>query len=120
MWEGSSAAPTRHESYAITSFTLGVATCVTAGAAITPAQPQPPGTGLTVTAGSSRCGTPQYEFWLLAPGGAWTMQRPYGGASWSWSTAGLASGTYQVGVWARQAGSTNSYDAYFIGTYTLR
>jgi hypothetical protein len=48
------------------------------------------------------------------------MQRPYGGASWSWSTAGLASGTYQVGVWARQAGSTNSYDAYFIGTYTLR
>jgi len=120
VWEGSSAAPTRHESYAITSFTLGVATCVTAGAAITPAQPQPPGAGLTVTAGSSRCGTPQYQFWLLAPGGAWTMQRPYGGASWSWSTAGLASGTYQVGVWARQAGSTNSYDAYFIGTYTLR
>jgi hypothetical protein len=52
-------------------------------------------------------------------GGSWTMQRDYGAASWTWNTTGLASGTYEIGVWSRQAGSTNAYDAYGITTFVL-
>jgi cell wall-associated protease len=31
----------------------------------------------------------------------------------------MTAGTYQVGVWARQAGSTAAYDAYFIETFQV-
>jgi hypothetical protein len=43
----------------------------------------------------------------------------YGTAGWNWVTAGLAPGTYQIGVWGRQTGSKASNDAYFISTYDL-
>jgi hypothetical protein len=47
------------------------------------------------------------------------MARAYGAAAWTWNTTGLATGSYQVGVWARQTGSTSAHDAYFIGTFEL-
>jgi hypothetical protein len=47
------------------------------------------------------------------------VNQGYGGSGWGWNTSGLAPGTYQVGVWAREGGSTNRYDAYFIGTYQI-
>jgi hypothetical protein len=119
VWEGRSSAPGAYESYAITSFTLEVPTCTSASLSSDLSGPQPPGATITFTATSTGCASPQYEFWLLAPNGAWTMKHAYGGATWSWNTTGLAPGTYQVGVWARQAGSAASYDAYYIGTYRV-
>src|SRR5207302_7071622 len=113
------ATPNAYESYAITSFTLGVAGCTSAGVSPNLASPQAVGTSIGFTAMSTGCTAPQYEFWLLAPGGAWTVKQGYGAGAWSWTTMGLAPGTYQVGVWARQAVSGASYDAYFIGTYQL-
>jgi hypothetical protein len=117
-WEGSATAPSTYESFAITTFDLGVQTC-TSASLVGPAQPQAPGTPLDFTAGATRCGAPQLEYWTLAPGGAWTMARAYGAAAWTWNTTGLATGSYQVGVWARQTGSTSAHDAYFIGTFEL-
>jgi hypothetical protein len=118
VWEGSASSPSSYESFAITTFSLGVLTC-TSAAISGPTQPQPAGTPLTFTASSTRCGSPQYEFWLLPPGGSWSIKQAFGGASWTWNTTGLAPGMYQLGVWARQIGSTNAHDAYFIGTFQL-
>lgn len=119
VWEGSAGALSSYESYAITSFTLGVPTCSSASLAASLAPPQVVGTIVTFNAAATRCAGPQYEFWLLAPGGAWAMKQAYGSGSWSWNTSGLAPGTYQVGVWAREGGSTAAYDSYFISTFQL-
>jgi hypothetical protein len=51
-----------------------------------------------------------YEFWVLAPGASsWTMVRAYSTtATFAWNTTGLAAGTYQVVVWARDASSAGA------------
>jgi hypothetical protein len=73
---------------------------------------------VTLTATSAGCGTPEYEFWKLPPGGSWTIIGAYPATNpFAWDTTGLAPGPYQVGVWARQTGSTNSYDSYAIITF---
>jgi hypothetical protein len=119
-WEGSASTPNSYESYAITSFTLGVAGCTSAALAPNPAAPQTVGTAVTFTSSSTGCAGAQYEFWLLPPGGTWTAKQPYSGTTtWGWNTTGSAPGVYQVGVWARQAGSSALYDTYFIVTYQL-
>ena len=120
VWEGSGTSPSSYEAYAITTFTLGVAACTSTLMAANVAPPQASGTMVTWTASATRCATPQYRFWLLAPGGSWTTKQQYGSGSWSWDTTGLAAGTYQAGVWAHQAGSTPSYDAYFITTFQIQ
>src|SRR2546425_10602721 len=90
-------------------------------ASLTPASaaPQAAGAGITFTASATVCPGPQFRYWLLSPGGSWAMKRDYGAAAWTWNTAGLAAGIYEVGVWARQAGSANAYDAYGITTFAL-
>ena len=119
VWEGSSSTDSNYESYAITSVTLGSSSCSSTALTAGSGAPQLPGTAITFTAAATGCGAAQYEFWLLGPGG-WTVQRGYDTAtSWSWNTAGLAPGTYQVGVWARSNGSPAAYDTFFIGTYQL-
>jgi len=65
------------------------------------------------------CTSPQYQFWLTTPGGVLKVEQAYGGATWTWDTTGLAAGTYQVTVWARQTGSTARYEAYFVRAYQL-
>jgi hypothetical protein len=117
-WEGSASTPSAYESYAITTFDLGVVTCTSAGLA-GPVQPQSAGSSIAFTASSTRCGSPQYEFWVLAPGGVWSVGRGFGAAAWTWDTTGRSPGLYQIGVWANQAGSTSAHDAYFIGTFQL-
>ncbi len=119
VWEGSSTTPNLHESYAITSFTLQLGTCRSADLTASVAPPQSPGAAITLSATSVGCASPQYEFWVMPPGGGWSIARGYGAATWDWATAGLAPGTYQVGVWAIQPGSTATHDTFFIGTYQL-
>lgn len=116
VWEGSGSS---YESYAITSVTIGALTCTSTSLSGSPASPQVSGTTITFPAGGTRCPSAQHEFWLLAPGGSWTVVQPYGACTWTWNTSGLAPGVYQVGVWARQPGSTAPYDAYFIFTFQL-
>ena len=79
------------------------------------------GTTVAFTAGAGGCSNPEYEFWVLAPGGYWQLLRAYGSSpSFSWSTAALPTGTYQVAVWVRQHGSgTATYEAGAGGGYTL-
>lgn len=79
------------------------------------------GSVVQFTATGGGCSTPQYAFWVKAPGGSWRLAQAYGSsATFSWNTAGLAAGTYQVAVWVREQGSgTATYDAGAGGTYSL-
>jgi len=103
-------------------YTLTVAPpCTSVTAAAAPASPQPAGTAVTITGSASGCLNPRYEFWIQAPGSsAWQVAQAYSAsATFSWNTT-LPAGVYEYSVWARDAGSTSSYDAFATGTaYTL-
>ncbi len=103
------------------SFSYVTTVCSSANITSGPASPQSPGTSVTLTGSSTGCSTPEYRFWLLAPGAAtWVVQNSYSPTTtFVWSTAGAAPGVWQIGVWARQVGSASSYQAYSIHTYTL-
>lgn len=96
------------------------ATCPSVGVNVSLATPQPTGAQVKLTAAASGCTSPLYEFWLLPPGGTWTLVQPYSTtATLSWNTTGKAAGTYRYSVWVRNSGSTNSYDSFSAFDYTL-
>lgn len=79
--------------------------------------PQAAATQITFTAAASGCTGPLYEFWLLPPGGTWTLVQRYSTTpAYSWTAA---AGTYRFSVWARDGSSPgtggtppNTYDAF--------
>jgi len=76
---------------------------VTLGAS--PPPPQSAGVTVVLTAAASRCPSPEYEFWIRPPGGKWSVLQGFSlSATANWHTAGLALGTYEFDVWAREAG----------------
>ena len=85
-------------------FTISASpTCTTATIAPS-AVTQPAGSSVVFTGGSSRCPYPRYAYYVLL-NGKWTLKRSFSSTSgWTWSTAGMAPGTYYVRVWANQAG----------------
>jgi hypothetical protein len=89
-----------------------------------PPSPQQPGTTVTFGAVAGGCPSPQYEFWIQAPGGSWTILQAYGPASsTAWNTTGLATGTYYFDAWAKQSGSSvGTFEAHLAPnpTYTLQ
>ena len=98
------------------SFTIAPAgTCGNATISATPAGPQLAGPQVTVSGGSTECGSPLYEFWQLAPGSqtGWTIVQPWGAASaYAWNTTTEAAGTYGWQVWVKDASSTTTtYDS---------
>ena len=74
-----------------------------------------------VAAASGGSGSYEYQFYILNPQGTWTMIKPYSSSSiWTWDTANVASGTYSIQVWARNAGSSStSYEAWKGLKYTI-
>jgi hypothetical protein len=80
----------------------------------------PVGAAVTLTASSTGCVTPEYKFFLEPPAGSWSAQTAYGSDTWVWQTTHTTPlGTWGIGVWARDQGSTASYESYYIGTVTL-
>jgi hypothetical protein len=73
-----------------------------------------------LTAGATGCTSPQFEFWMLAPGGSWQQVRDWSTtATFSWNTTGAAAGTYAFEVHARRNGSTGAFEAFADLDYTL-
>jgi N-acetylmuramoyl-L-alanine amidase/Fibronectin type III domain len=93
--------------------------CDSASLTANPSPPQPPGTTIQFTAGSTICNSPEYAFLIMPPGGNWSVPYRYGGPAWSWDSTGRAPGIYQFQVWARQEGSGRAWDAYAITTISL-
>jgi len=107
-----------YETVANATFTLSG--CVVTGFSPDKASPQSAGTTITFTATASCTGTPQYRFWVRAPGGTWAIMQDYGASStFAWNTAGKIAGTYAIEVDVRNAGSTVSYESVSNLTYTL-
>jgi hypothetical protein len=104
-----------------TAYTLTTTPCTSVTASAAPASPQAHGSMITITASASGCTNPRYEFWILAPGGSWTIGQAYSStATFSWNTTGLPAGTYRYSVWVRDASSAAGYDSFVPGTaYTL-
>ncbi|HAF20897.1 MAG TPA: hypothetical protein DCK96_14300 [Chloroflexi bacterium] len=118
VWVRDAASAAAYDAYFPgTTYALTTTPCTSATVSAAPASPQAHGTTITISANASGCSNPLYEFWILAPGGSWTVVRAYSTtASFSWNTTGLPAGTYYYSVWVRDASSASSYDAYFPGT----
>jgi len=96
------------------------AACAGATAAPSLASPEPVGAQIQIPAAATGCANPLFQYWVLPPGGTWTVAQPYSSSTtFRWSTSGLTPGSYRVSVWARDAGSQNAYDAFSAFQYTL-
>jgi len=105
--------PNTYDAYSTLDFALQPAPCTGMSASVSPASPAAVGTAVSVTGAATGCPNPRYEFWLLPPGGGWTLVQGYStSAVFNWDTTGKAVGTYLFSVWARDASSAASYDAY--------
>ena len=79
----------------------------------------PIGTTVIWTA-AAQCPNASYQFRMLR-GGVWRTVRAYGaGNTYTWNTAGLASGSYRFQVWVRRSGSTKQFETSAQATFTLQ
>jgi hypothetical protein len=106
------------------TYTLQAApTCTAVTFGATPSSPQPPGVPVTLSGNASGCPNPVYQFWIQPPGGSWSVLQAYSSSSTaSWSTSGLAAGTYLFDVYAKQSGSPAAWEAHVSPnpSYTLQ
>jgi hypothetical protein len=86
-----------------------------------PASPQLPGTLVTFTANATGGGTYEYQFTGRKVGDAvFSVAQPYSELNaWTWNTAGVTPGNYEVIVLARAAGSTAAFEATTTIFYTV-
>jgi streptogramin lyase len=125
VWVKQANSTASYDNFAFSTFTLTPATpaqvCGSVGVISDVASPQLVGTIVTFTAVANGCGTPQYQWWVRDTSANWAIAKTYANSSptLAWNTTGLAPGTYLIGVWARQTGSTASYEAYSFVTFTL-
>ncbi len=118
---GSSASWEAHISPNPTDLLQAGSPCTSSTLAFNPASPATAGTSIQLNANSSGCPNPLYEFWVLAPGGAWTILQGYSpSATATWNTP-LTTGTYLFDVWVKQAGNAGDWEAHIAPnpTYTL-
>jgi hypothetical protein len=118
------------DTYNSSQYTLTGATTPCTGVSVTssPSGTATIGTTVTFTARASGCPSPQYQFWVLAPGAtSWTLVQAYSTtATLAWTTTGKPAGSYQVSVWVRDASSagtsgngSGTWDAYNSSSYAL-
>ena len=120
-------APNTYDAFSAFNYTLMTTSCTGMSASAVPANSTPRGITVTVTGAATGCSSPLYQFWLLPPGGTWSVVQPYtSSANFSWTTTGLATGVYRFSVWARDASSSGTngappftYDAFSALNYTL-
>jgi hypothetical protein len=108
---GSTAA---YDSVANITYTInGAATCASAGLSTNPTSPQLAGTQVVLSASSTACPTPRYQFWLQDPGSRWSMVQDYSaGTTYTWAAANNRTpGVYHLQVYARDASESVTYDA---------
>jgi spore germination protein YaaH len=110
------------------TYTLTSRPCIGMSATLTPAGSASTGTTVSIAATAAGCSSPQFQFWMLAPGSnTWQIVQPYSStATFSWATTGKAPGVYQLAIWARDKSSigtsgdaVGTWDAYSMTSYTL-
>jgi streptogramin lyase len=111
----------KYDSYAYVTYTLvvlaGTSKCQAAGVSAS-APSAYTGTTVTLTGSASSCNLPLFRWWVRDPAAVWHMVKDYStDTTYPWTPT--SPGTYLVGVWARQAGSTASYEAYSFVTFEV-
>ncbi len=106
--------PVSYEAYSTIYEALTEASvCSAVSLATVPSGSASVGTTVAVNATPSCSGTPEFEFWVAAPGGSWSVAQTYGSSStFNWDTTGLAVGDYHLMAYVRTVGDPNSYEAY--------
>jgi N-acetyl-anhydromuramyl-L-alanine amidase AmpD len=122
---------TAHNSYGDDSLNSNPATpgrCATVGVTTSPASPQRSGTPIQLTAGSTGCPNPRYEFWVLAPGTTtWQLGQAYSSSpTFDVNTIGKLAGIYHFSIWAQDSASPGngsnslgSWDGYGSAQFTV-
>ncbi len=87
-----------------------------------PAGSQKLGQPVTLVASAAGCPLPEYRWWILPLGGTWApLTNSYSNsATFNWDTLGANIGDYKLGVWARNAGSTDQLQTSAALDYTLK
>src|SRR5207244_2234045 len=108
-----------YDAYAIFTYSL-VSTQPCSIVTVTPSlgSPQPAGTAVTFTASPSGCSSAEYRFYNVVPGSSWQLLRDWSTTP-TFSYTGTVPGTYYWEVDVRAAGTSVSYDAYRVFTYSL-
>ena len=120
VWARDTSSSTSYDTFSAFDYSLTIVPCTGMSASAAPPTTATVGTQVTVAASATGCPKPVYQFWVLSPGGSWTIAQPYGSSNTlTWNTAGKATGTYRFSVWARDASSSSSYDAFSAFPYTL-
>jgi hypothetical protein len=98
-----------------------LANCTSADIRADQGQPMQPVVKVTLEAFSTACVSPQYRYMVLAPGtSTWVYKTGYTtSATYVWNTIGAQLGVWQIGIWARESGSTARYNAYAIRTFII-
>ena len=115
-----------HDAYAFNTYTLAptplnTTQCQAANIAVSPPSPSLKGTTVTLTANQFGCNNPEFRWWIQNTLGAWQIVQDYPTATntYTWLTSSRPAGTYLLGIWVRQKGSTAAHEAYGYLTYTL-
>lgn len=112
-----SAAP--YDSFSIVSFDIGSA-CSNGALAFSPSSPAITGRTVTLMASADCTGSPEYQYWMQAPGADWVMIQPYTTTgNYAWATSGLAAGSYNLGVRVRNQGSSAPYETFASSGFVL-
>ncbi len=118
-----------YETVAMQDFMLQAPACTVPTASTQVVSPQGPGAGVNITAGTTTCPQPVYQFWMLPPGSStWTLVQPYStNPTFHWITTGAPAGSYQFSVWVRDASrpgielaasNLGNLDAYLLVPFT--
>jgi cell wall-associated protease len=120
IWARDATSSAAYDVHSLLGYSLTLAPCTAVSVTQNPPSTAPVGTTVTFTATATGCPNGRFEFWVLPPSGTWTVVQGYSGsATLTWTTAGKQAGTYIFSVWARDASSSGSYDAYKSFSYTL-
>ncbi|MDX6257368.1 MAG: virginiamycin lyase, partial [Frankiales bacterium] len=120
VWVKDALSTKTYDAYAFGTFTLQSPNCTSTNMSGSAQSPQVIGATVTFTASALGCPSPRFQWWVRNPEAIWSIAVPFAaGNTFSWDTTTLEAGTWQIGIWAKQVGSSKSYDAFSFLTYTL-
>jgi len=103
----------------VANLTDVISGCTAATLSPSPTGPQAANVQVTLTAGSTCPGTPQYRFWIKPPSGSWKIVWDYGATSTIVWTPPATPGTYGIEVDVRDQGATATYEHVMNIFYTI-
>jgi len=126
IWVRAASSSASFDAYQAITYSLTSVPCTGMSASPTPSTAAR-GTSVSIKGIAAGCPSPRYEFWVLPPGGKWTLLKAYSSSdTYVWSTTGKAVGKYAFSVWARDASSAgthgsspNTYDSFSSFQFTL-